>query len=103
MLADPESDMPFCLCWANENWTRRWDGAEQELLIAQEYRQEDDLNFIKSLIPFFQDKRYIRVEGKPYFCVYRPPHLPDIRKSHWDMARLLPDNRAWARFISVRH
>jgi 2-polyprenyl-3-methyl-5-hydroxy-6-metoxy-1,4-benzoquinol methylase len=81
MLADPESDMPFCLCWANENWTRRWDGAEQELLIAQEYRQEDDLNFIKSLIPFFQDKRYIRVEGKPYFCVYRPPHLPDIRKS----------------------
>jgi hypothetical protein len=81
MLADPESDMPFCLCWANENWTRRWDGAEQELLIAQEYRQEDDLNFIKSLIPFFQDKRYIRVDGKPYFSVYRPPHIPDVRKS----------------------
>jgi len=81
MLADPESDMPFCLCWANENWTRRWDAAEHEVLIAQEYRPGDDLDFIKSLIPFFQDKRYIRVDGKPYFCVYRPPHLPDVRKS----------------------
>ncbi|BCT68971.1 glycoside hydrolase family 99-like domain-containing protein [Nitrosospira sp. NRS527] len=81
MLSDPGSDMPFCLCWANENWTRRWDGAEQEILIAQEYLPDDDLNFIKSLIPFFQDKRYIRVDGKPYFCVYRPQGLPDVSKS----------------------
>ncbi len=55
--------------------------AEHEVLIAQEYRPGDDLDFIKSLIPFFQDKRYMRVDGKPYFCVYRPPHLPDVRKS----------------------
>lgn len=81
MLADSESDMPFCLCWANENWTRRWDGADQEILIAQEYLPDDDLNFIKSLVPFFQDRRYIRVDGKPYFCVYHAPHLPDVRKS----------------------
>jgi lipopolysaccharide biosynthesis protein len=81
MLADPESDMPFCLCWANENWTRRWDAAEHEILIAQEYRPGDDLDFIKSLIPFFQDKRYIRVDGKPYFFVYRPQHLQDARES----------------------
>ena len=52
MLADPDSDMPFCLCWANENWTRRWDAADHELLIAQKYLPDDDLNFIKSLIPF---------------------------------------------------
>jgi len=45
--------MPFCLCWANENWTRRWDAAEHEILIAQKYLPDDDLNFIKSLIPFF--------------------------------------------------
>lgn len=77
MLADPESDMPFCLCWANENWTRRWDAANHEVLIAQKYLPEDDLNFIKSLIPFFKDKRYIRIDGKPYLIIYRPQHLPN--------------------------
>ncbi|MEJ1365051.1 MAG: glycoside hydrolase family 99-like domain-containing protein [Candidatus Sedimenticola sp. (ex Thyasira tokunagai)] len=81
MLADPESDMPFCLCWANENWTRRWDAAEHEILIAQRYAPEDDLNFIKSLIPFFSDPRYIRLNGAPILIVYRPQHLPNAKKS----------------------
>lgn len=81
MLADPESDMPFCLCWANENWTRRWDAAEHDILIAQKYYPDDDLNFIKSLIPFFTDPRYIRLDGAPFFIVYRPQHLSDARKS----------------------
>lgn len=81
MLADPDSDMPFCLCWANENWTRRWDAAEHEVLIAQKYLPDDDLNFIKSVVPFFLDSRYIRVEGKPFLIVYRPQHLPDAKKT----------------------
>jgi lipopolysaccharide biosynthesis protein len=81
MLADRESDMPFCLCWANENWTRRWDAAEHEILIAQRYLPDDDVNFIKSLIPFFSDSRYIRVDGDPFLIVYRPQHLPDARKT----------------------
>lgn len=81
MLADPESDMPFCLCWANENWTRRWDGDDKEILLAQKYLPEDDLNFIKSLIPFFEDRRYIRLDGKIYLIVYCPQHLPDARKT----------------------
>lgn len=81
MLADPASDMPFCLCWANENWTRRWDAADHEVLIAQKYLPDDDLNFIQSLAPFFKDKRYIRVDGKPFLIVYRPQHLPDARKT----------------------
>jgi len=81
MLADPESDMPFCLCWANENWTRRWDAAEQEILIAQKYLPGDDLNFIKSLVPFFEDRRYIRLDNKPYLIVYRPQNIPNVRKT----------------------
>lgn len=81
MLADPQSDMPFCLCWANENWTRRWDAAEHQVLIAQRYLPEDSIEFIKGLQPFFADSRYIRVEGKPFLIVYRPQHLPDARKT----------------------
>ena len=81
MLADPASDMPFCLCWANENWTRRWDAAEHEVLIAQEYRAEDDLGFIQSIEPFLRDPRHIRVDGAPLLIVYRPQHMPDPKRS----------------------
>jgi lipopolysaccharide biosynthesis protein len=70
MLADPESDMPFCLSWANENWNRRWDAQEDEILIAQHYLPEDDLNFIKSLEPYLRDRRYIRVNGAPLISAY---------------------------------
>lgn len=81
MLADPESDMPFCLCWANENWNRRWDAQEDELLIAQRYQQNDDRDFIISLEPYLRDRRYIRVNGAPLIIVYRPQHLPDARNT----------------------
>jgi SAM-dependent methyltransferase len=81
MLRDKDSDMPFCLCWANENWTRRWDGAEHEVLIAQKYLPDDDVEFIKSVIPFFNDKRYLRKDGAPILIVYRPQHLLDSKKT----------------------
>ncbi|MGB4813049.1 MAG: glycoside hydrolase family 99-like domain-containing protein [Methylophilaceae bacterium] len=81
MYADIESDMPYCFCWANENWTRRWDAAEHEILIAQKYQPDDDLNFIKEMVKYFQDPRYIKVDGAPYLIVYRPQHLPDSKKT----------------------
>ncbi len=81
MLLDPASDMPFCLCWANENWTRRWDASEHEILIEQKYQIDDDLNFIKSIVPFFNDNRYIKVNNAPFLIVYRPQQLPDARRS----------------------
>ncbi len=81
MLRDKGSDMPFCFCWANENWTRRWDGAEHEVLIAQKYLPNDDVEFIRSLVPFFRDKRYLRKNGAPVLIVYVPQHLSDSKRS----------------------
>ena len=77
ILASGQPDFPFCLCWANENWTRRWDGEEQEVLLAQSYGAEDDLNHIRWLAGVFRDPRYIRVRGRPLFLVYRLSALPD--------------------------
>ena len=81
MLVDPDSQMPFCFCWANENWTRRWDAADHEVLIAQQYRPEDDLAFIQDLTAVFRDPRYIRVDGKPILIVYRVQHLPNAPRT----------------------
>ncbi|RUX64969.1 DUF563 domain-containing protein [Mesorhizobium sp. M7A.F.Ca.US.014.04.1.1] len=78
-LTDKSIDMGFCLCWANENWTRRWDAAEHEVLIAQTYGPDWELRFIESLFPYFKDPRYLRVDGKPLLVVYRPQHLPDAK------------------------
>jgi hypothetical protein len=77
VLASGKPDFPFCLCWANENWTRRWDGHDEEILVAQEYGEEDDKEHIRWLIGAFRDQRYIRIDGKPLFLVYRANDLPD--------------------------
>lgn len=79
MFADAENDFPFCLCWANENWTRRWDGLDHEVLIAQAHSAADDLAFIAGLEPYLRDRRYIRIDGRPLIVVYRPALLPDPR------------------------
>jgi glycosyltransferase involved in cell wall biosynthesis len=81
MLASGRPNFPFCISWANENWTRRWDGRDQEILLKQEYSAEGDLAFIQELIPVLSDQRYIRVNGKPLLLVYRTESMPNSRKT----------------------
>src|SRR5260370_1926776 len=76
VLTSGSPDIPFCLCWANEHWTRRWDGNEQQVLMPQTYSHQDDINHIHWLIRAFEDRRYIRIDGKPLFLVYRVGELP---------------------------
>ncbi len=78
LLSHPEIDFPFILCWANENWTRTWDGLENEVLIKQDYLDEDPYNFISDLKKYVDDERYIKVDGKPVIMVYNPKAIPDF-------------------------
>lgn len=81
VLKSGAPNFPFCLCWANESWTRAWDGRTSEFLIQQEYSAQDDLNHIRWLANAFSDARYMRVEGKPLFLVYRACDLPDPKRT----------------------
>jgi len=81
ILKSGEPDFPFCLCWANEPWSRRWDGSNEQVLLEQRYSPSDDLAHIRALIPFFLDDRYIRVMDRPFFAVYRASELPDPQRT----------------------
>lgn len=81
ILDSGEPDFPFCLCWANEDWTRAWDGYSGQRLIHQNYSAEDDLRHIHHLLPFFEDRRYLRVDGRPLFLVYRTDAMPEPERT----------------------
>lgn len=83
--------MNFCLCWANENWTRTWDGDNKSILMEQKYERGDDESFIASLVPYLKDSRYIKVDGKPLLLVYRAKELPDPKKSFKKWRALVKD------------
>lgn len=70
-------DMAFCLCWANEDWRRNWDGRSGEVLVEQTYSPDDDRAHIRWLIQAFGDPRYFRVDDKPLFLVYRASQMPE--------------------------
>lgn len=80
-LNNTEIDFPFCLCWANENWSKRWDGGNGEVIAKQDYGDSKDwASHMDYLFKFFKDPRYITKNGKPVFIIYRPDLIPNIKK-----------------------
>jgi lipopolysaccharide biosynthesis protein len=80
LLQNPDIDLPFCLNWANESWSRRWDGSEHKVLMHQRYLPGDDVAYAASILPALQDPRYISIDGRPLLMIYRPSVIPDARK-----------------------
>lgn len=78
---DKSIDFPFCLCWANENWTRRWDGLENDVLMKQVHSIENDYSIIEDIINYFRHPNYIQIEKRPLLIVYRAKELKDPKKT----------------------
>lgn len=73
-------DLDFCLCWANENWSRRWDGSDADVLLGQQHSYMDDVAFIDAVMPYFASDRYIKIDGAPLLIIYRVNILSDAKK-----------------------
>jgi GT2 family glycosyltransferase len=79
LRANPDIAMRFCLCWANENWTRHWDGGTREILLEQRYDSATIDSILADIVDHAGDPRAITVDGRPLFLVYRPLKLPDAK------------------------
>ena len=80
-LNEKSLDLPFCINYANENWTRRWDGSEDQILMKQEHSDDNDLACIADICKYVRDERYIRVNGKPMIIIYSATAQPDVRRT----------------------
>jgi GT2 family glycosyltransferase len=74
---NPDIAFAWCLCWANENWSRNWDGGTREVLLAQNYDDATLDAVVSDAVAQAADPRYLRVDGRPLFLEYRPLLLPD--------------------------
>ena len=77
LLLASDIEMPFLIIWANENWTRTWDGSESEVLLGQDYKVEDEEALLADLARHFVDPRYLRINNRPLFIIYNPKNIPD--------------------------
>lgn len=85
VLASGKPDFPFCLCWANHDWTNKtWQKGKNthrdSMIMQMHYSREDYIAHFNYLLPAFKDPRYIRVDGKPLFAVWAPNHIPDVKE-----------------------
>lgn len=80
ILLESDVEMPFALIWANENWTKTWDGFDSDILLRQDYKDEDDEALVDDFARHFNDRRYMRIDGRPFFVIYNPKNIPDPAK-----------------------
>lgn len=85
VLRDGTPDFPFCVCWANENWTRSWDGSATDVLMEQLHDHANNAAFFDGMLPYFNDPRYIRIDDRPLLLIYRATLFPDVAATlaHW--------------------
>lgn len=81
LMSDKSINTKFCICWANENWCRRWDGLEQEILMKQEHNVQSDKNFIYDILPILKDERYITIDNKPILLIYKSDLFPSFKST----------------------
>lgn len=85
LIENKDLDMPFCICWANENWTKRFDGTNQDVIMEQPNTVESYKLVIHDMIKYLQDSRYIEIKGKKLIIIYRPSFIPDFEEvlTYW--------------------
>jgi lipopolysaccharide biosynthesis protein len=78
MLKNKAVKIPFCFCWANENWTRSWYDGKDSIIHYQKYGDEVEIrNHLKYLYPFFKDERYLRKNGKVVLSILSIRDIPN--------------------------
>ena len=113
-LNESSLDLNYCLSWANEPWTRRWDGGSKKVLMPQEYGSEKDWkDHFYYLLDFFRDPRYIKIDGKPLLLLYRPEIIPCLSEmlAYWKQLSkenglsgltIMAQGASYCRYMSTR-
>ncbi|MBR3614188.1 MAG: glycoside hydrolase family 99-like domain-containing protein [Clostridia bacterium] len=84
-LKNNDLDIEFFYCWANENWTRRFSGTNEDILMKVSPEKENYKAFINNILEDFKDNRYYKIDGKPVLSIYRPSLIPEVKEvlSYW--------------------
>ena len=101
LLETGQPDFPFCICWANEAWSRRWDGAEHEILVAQEYHEGFAKRFAEDVAPILRDRRYIRIQDRPLLIIYRLDQIPDPKHAALTMRSVFREHGLGEIFLAA--
>jgi hypothetical protein len=93
LLSKSDINIEYCICWANEPWKRTWYGNNSEILIEQEYGDEQEwIDHFMYLLPFFKDKRYMKKENRPIVTIYRTAAIEKLNEMQIIWSKLAVEN-----------